>query len=269
MQRELANSGVARVCIAAGLLLSVCAKSAFVAHGIARTDSNSRAAHAQLLEKARTGRIDLYFLGDSIVRRWGTADELYRDLYANWRHNFHGWNAADFGWGSDTTWNVLWRIENGELDGVNPKIIVVLAGTNDLDAFPRGRDSDDARIKSVTDGVAAIESVCHEKAPRATVVVNSLPPRNDRRELLPVIARINARLAKRTDGNSVRYLDLNKQLTDSDGVALPGMLNADGIHLSIAGYQAWADALRPMFEELLGPQRQHDDAPPPSRNPGL
>lgn len=269
MQRERAKSAVARALVAAGLVLSACAEVASTAHGIARTDPNSQAAHAQLLEKARTGRIDSYFLGDSIVRRWGTADEIYRDLYDNWRRNFHGWNAADFGWGSDTTWNVLWRIENGELDGVNPRVIVVLAGTNDLDAFPRGPESDDERIKSVRDGVMAIVSVCHEKAPRATVIVNSLPPRNDRRELLPVIARINAELAKLVNGNTVRYLDLNQRLTDSEGIARPGMVNADGIHLTTAGYQAWADALRPMFEELLGPQRQRDDAPPPSRNPGL
>jgi hypothetical protein len=95
----------------------------------------------------------------------------------------------------------------------------VLAGTNDLDAFPRGPESDDERIKSVTDGLTAIVSVCHEKAPRAILIVNSLPPRNDRRELLPVIARINAGLAKLANGNSVRYLDLNKRLTDSDGLA--------------------------------------------------
>jgi hypothetical protein len=57
--------------------------------------TNSRLAHAQLLEKATQGRIDLYFLGDSIVRRWGAVD--YPELLANWRANFHGWNAANFG----------------------------------------------------------------------------------------------------------------------------------------------------------------------------
>ena len=77
------------------------------------------AAHAQLLEKARTGGIDIYFIGDSITRRWGATD--YPDLLANWRQNFFGWNAADFGWGADKTQNILWRLENGELDGVNPE----------------------------------------------------------------------------------------------------------------------------------------------------
>ena len=66
-----------------------------------RTDQNSMTAHAQLLEKARAGRIDVYFVGDSITRRWGATD--YPELLANWRQNFFGWNAGNFGWGADRT----------------------------------------------------------------------------------------------------------------------------------------------------------------------
>src|SRR4249920_3650315 len=116
----------------------------------ARTDSNSQLAHQQLLEKARRGRIDVFFLGDSITRRWGATD--YPDFLANWKQNFFGWNAANFGWGGDTTQNMLWRLENGELDGVNPKLIVILAGTNNV-----GRDpGDDAKVADITRGVRAI-----------------------------------------------------------------------------------------------------------------
>src|SRR5262245_28943233 len=93
-----------------------------------RDDENSKRAHEQLLEKRTKGRIDVYFVGDSIARRWGATD--YPELLANWKANFFGWNAADFGWGADRVEHMLWRIENGELDGVNPKIMVILAGTN-------------------------------------------------------------------------------------------------------------------------------------------
>lgn len=78
-----------------------------------RTDANSLTAHEQLLDKARRGRVDIYFEGDSITRRWGATD--YPDLLANWKQNFFGWNAADFGWGADKIQNILWRLENGEL----------------------------------------------------------------------------------------------------------------------------------------------------------
>src|SRR5262245_19405000 len=97
---------------------------------VPRTDQNSQIAHAQLLEKARRGRIDIYFEGDSITRRWGATD--YPELLANWRENFFGWNVANFGWGADTTQNIVWRLQNGELDSVHPKVIVLLAGTNNV-----------------------------------------------------------------------------------------------------------------------------------------
>src|SRR6187401_2087428 len=99
-----------------------------------RTDSNSMLAHRQLLAKSTQGKIDVYFMGNSITRRWGATD--YPDFLANWKQNFFGWNAANFGWGGDTTQNILWRLENGELDGVNPKVIVILAGTNNVGRDP-------------------------------------------------------------------------------------------------------------------------------------
>src|SRR6266568_1703572 len=115
-----------------------------------RTDANSMTAHAQLLKKAKQGRIDVYFAGDSIVRRWGALD--YPVLLANWTQNFHGWNAANFGWGADRTENILWRLENGELDGVDPKVIVVLAGTNNVGTQRRG---DERTIAEIARGVKA------------------------------------------------------------------------------------------------------------------
>src|ERR1044071_5824174 len=128
----------------------------------ARTDANSMTAHQQLLEKAKKGRIDIYFEGDSITRRWGATD--YPELLANWKQNFFGWNAADFGWGADRTQNILWRLENGELDGVNPKVIVVLAGTNNVGKEP----ADDAKVADITRGLKAIVEACRKKAPAAT-----------------------------------------------------------------------------------------------------
>ena len=115
------------------------------------TDQNSLTAHAQLLAKAKQGRIDIYFEGDSITRRWGATD--YPELLANWKQNFFGWNAADFGWGADRTQNILWRLENGELDGVNPKVIVLLAGTNNVGSPARRRR---AKVADITRGLKAI-----------------------------------------------------------------------------------------------------------------
>src|SRR5437868_5975569 len=126
---------------------------------VARTDQNSLTAHAQLLEKAKQGRIDIYFEGDSITRRWGATD--YPELLANWNQN----------------------------------------------------------------------------------------------------------LSQLADGKKIRYLNINSRLADSDGKLVDGMMNADKLHPAIPGYQVWADALKPIFTELLGPAAEQDHAPPPTGDP--
>jgi len=233
---------------------------------VARTDQNSLTAHAQLLEKARKGGIDIYFEGDSITRRWGTSDAAYRDFLANWNQNFFGWNAADFGWGADNLQNILWRLQNGELDGVHPKVIVLLGGTNNLGGkLPPG--SEEAKIDDVARGIKATLDLMRQKAPEATIILMGITPRNDGgTEIVPVIDKINARISRFADGNKIRYLNINAQLVDQDGRLLDGM-TVDRLHLSVQGYQVWADALKPIFAELLGPPAATDHAPPPTGDP--
>ena len=226
---------------------------------VMRGDANSQLAHQQLLAKAKAGGISLYFLGDSITRRWGATD--YPDFLAHWNRNFHGWNAGDFGWGGDTTQNILWRLQNGELDGVNPKVIVLLAGTNNIGKVP----GDDAKVADVTRGVAALVSLCRAKAPAATIILMGIFPRNDG-PVVPTIDRINANLAKLADGKSVRYLNINGRLADTQGKLFDGM-TVDQLHPSLKGYQVWVEALRPVLTELLGPPAANDTAPPPTGDP--
>ena len=237
-----------------------------------RADHNSRLAHSELLEKAKQGRIDVYFEGDSITRRWGPSDEPYKQFLANWQENFFGWNAANFGWGGDRTQNILWRLNNGELDNVKPKIIVLLAGTNNVgNNSPEGSDDprNDPRVRDITRGIKAILDVCSRKAPGATIVLMGIFPRNDNMLVMPIINEINRRIAKFADGKKVRYLNINDKLADNNGRLLEGMANKDGLHLDLKGYQVWADALKPVFTELLGPPAKEDHAPPPTGDPGV
>lgn len=226
-----------------------------------RMDTNSQRAHEQLLEKAKKGRIDIYFVGDSIARRWGATD--YPQFLANWNQNFFGWNAANFAWGGDSTQNILWRLQNGELDGVNPKIIVVHAGTNNVGTRPR----DEAEIASIARGVKAILDTCQSKAPNATIILTAIFPRNDNIEVMPTINRINSAIASFADGKKVRFLNINDKLADKDGKLLDGMMNLDKLHPTIQTYQVWADALKPIFIELLGPPAATDSAPPATGDP--
>ena len=225
-----------------------------------RTDSNSMLAHRQLLEKRTKGRIDVYFAGNSITRRWGATD--YPELLANWKANFFGWNAADFGWGGDRIQNMLWRLENGELDGVNPKMIVILAGTNNVGMEPGGEE----KIADIVRGLRALVDLCRRKAPNATIVLTGIFPRNDNIAVMPEINRINAELARFADGRTIRYININDKLADRDGNLFEGMMG-DKLHPTVKGYQIWADALKPLLTELLGPPATTDQAPPPTGDP--
>jgi lysophospholipase L1-like esterase len=223
-------------------------------------------AHQQLLTKAKQGRIDISFIGDSITRRWGATDPQYAEMLANWRRNFFGWNAADFGWGADRIANILWRLENGELDGVNPKVIVVLAGTNDVAALPRTDES----VESIVRGIQAIVRVCKTKAPDATLILTAIFPRNDDLQLVPIIRKVNERLARLADGRKVRFLDVDDRLADREGRLFEGMMNAgDKLHPTVRGYQVWADGLKPLFTQLLGPPASTDQAPPATGDPSV
>lgn len=216
---------------------------------VPRTDSGSLNAHARLVEKAKAGGVDVYFEGDSITRRWAAND--YPHLQVNWNRNFSGWKAGNFGRGADRVEHILWRVQHGELDGVHPKAVVLLAGTNNIGGeAPAGNG--EALAADISKGMAALVAAIRNKAPEATVIVTGIFPRNDNMAALPVIRRVNAELAKLADGGKVRFLDTNPKLADADGRLFAGMMDPDLLHPAEKAYQIWADALRPHLVELLG-----------------
>ncbi|HJS07014.1 MAG TPA: endo-1,4-beta-xylanase [Pirellulales bacterium] len=228
---------------------------------IERQDENSRLAHQQLLAKAKQGRIDVYFQGDSITRRWGATD--YPQFLAHWKKSFHGWNAANFAWGGDTTHNILWRMQNGELDGLSPKVVVLQAGTNNL---PGRGPANDRQVDDVVSGIRAIVAEFQYRVPNATIIVTAVFPRTQNSDLAPAIRKINEQMAALADGKRVRFLNINDQLADSAGRLLP-RVSSDGLHLDEPGYEIWAQALKPIFAELLGAPAKDDQAPPPTGDP--
>jgi lysophospholipase L1-like esterase len=141
-------------------------------------------------------------------------------------------------------------------------VVVILAGTNNLGPEP----GDENQVADVTRGLSAIVGACRRKAPAATILLTTLFPRNDKPALLPAIFRINANLAKMADGKSVRLLDVSSKLADKSGRLFDGM-TVDGLHPTLKGYEVWAEGLKPMLTELLGPPATTDQAPPPTGDP--
>ncbi len=151
---------------------------------------------------------------------------------------------------------------NGELDGVNPKVIVILAGTNDVGKQP----GDDAKVAEISRSIRAIVDVCRQKAPAAKIILTAIFPRNDNMAVMPTIERINESIAKLADGDTVRFLNVNDKLADERGKLFDGMMG-DNLHPTVKAYQVWADGLKPILTELLGPAAATDHAPPPTGDP--
>jgi lysophospholipase L1-like esterase len=150
---------------------------------------------------------------------------------------------------------------------VNPKVIVLQAGTNNVGARvpPEGIE---AAAKDVSIRMEQVLHIMREKAPNAVIIVTAIFPRNDNMAVLPEIDRINASLAKFADGKKIRYLNVNGKLADREGKLHDGMMNErDKLHPNEKAYQIWADALKPIFTEVLGPPAAEDHAPPPTGDP--
>jgi lysophospholipase L1-like esterase len=194
--------------------------------------------HDRFVEQAKAGGIDLLFLGDSITEGW------FHNGREVWEDRFAPHSAAAFGISGDRTQHLLWRITNGELDGITPRVVVLLIGTNNIPM--RGEPDPPGEVAA---GIAKIVSVIREKT-GAKVLLLGIFPRGhlaeDAREIRSTIAEVNARIARLDDGQNVRYLDLTEHFLQPDR-SISKEVMPDGLHLSPRGYHIWADGI----EELL------------------
>ncbi|MGB7157861.1 MAG: GDSL-type esterase/lipase family protein [Tepidisphaeraceae bacterium] len=195
--------------------------------------------HEQYVARAKEGNVDVLFLGDSITYGWNTnGKEVWKERYA-------GRNAAKFGIGGDRTQHVLWRIENGELDGIKPKVVVLMIGTNNTNS-----DEGD----EVAQGVTKIVKTVQAKTGAKVLLLGVFPRGADAEKgarWRGRIKRLNEIISKLDDGKSVRYLDLTDKFQNPDGTIAKEIMY-DYLHLTPAGYTIWAEAMEPLLSEMLG-----------------
>ena len=135
---------------------------------------------------------------------------------------------------------------------MNPKVIVVLAGTNNVGTKPGG-DGQGRRRDAAA--LSAIVEICRRKAPSATMILTAIFPRNDNMAVMPEIRAINANLATLADGKAVRFLDVNGGLADKDGRLFDGMMG-DGLHPTLKGYEVWADGVEAASDGVSSGRRR-------------
>lgn len=186
------------------------------------------------------GTVDLLMIGDSITHGWENAGK------ATWQKFYAKRNAFNIGFSGDRTEQVLWRFDHGEIDGISPKVAVIMIGTNNT-----GHRQDPAEETAA--GVEQIIAKLHEKHPETKVLLLAIFPRGatpeDKLRLLN--DQINERLAKMDDGNKVHYLDISEEFLDEDG-NLPKSIMPDLLHPNPKGYEIWAKAMEPTIAKLLG-----------------
>jgi len=194
--------------------------------------------HEGFVKEAKAGGIDLLFMGDSITDGWrGRGKNVWEKAYGS-RH------AANFGIGGDRTEHVIWRIENGELDGLSPKVIVLMIGTNNS-----GANSPD----QISEGVEKIVGLMREKCPKSKILLLAIFPRGKpdaNPKTMETIAKVNERIAKLDDGKMITYLDIGKAFLGDDGKLHPEIM-PDYLHPNEHGYELWADAMEPTLAKML------------------
>jgi len=194
-------------------------------------------SHEKFFKIAQEGTAELLFLGDSITAGWGGKKAI-------WDKAFGQYKPVNFGIGGDRTQHVLWRITNGELDVIKPKVVVLMIGTNNS-----GGDS----AEGIADGIKVIVETIRTKQPEAKILLLAVFPRGEKvspnpgRDKLNVV---NATIAKMDDGKYIHYLDIGSKFLQPDG-SLTKDIMPDYLHLSEAGYQIWADAISPKLAELM------------------
>lgn len=189
--------------------------------------------------KDNQGPCDIAFIGDSITQGWeGSGKNVWQKLYGSRK-------ALNFGVGGDRTQHVLWRFENGQLDGLKPKVAVLMIGTNNS-------NKDDNTEADILEGVQTIVKQMRERLPDMKIVVLGIFPRGQTFSTQRgKILQINQALAKLGDGKMIHYIDFGSELIEKDG-SISKELMPDYLHLSERGYEIWGQAIEPKLKELLG-----------------
>lgn len=202
------------------------------------------AFNERVKQGAEKGDIGILFIGDSITQGWeGNGKEV-------WAKQFAPRHAVNLGIGGDRTQHVLWRLDNGNVEGLArpasgeaPKLAILMIGTNNVGDTPP---------EQTAAGVTAIVTKLRQKLPQTKVLVLAIFPREEKPGALRAKnAKVNEQIAKLADGSMIFYHDIGPAFLEPDGT-LTKEIMPDALHLSPKGYQLWADAIEEDVKKLLG-----------------
>lgn len=212
-------------------------------------DANWVKRHEGFVQIAKQGGVEVLFLGDSITDAW--RSDSARGGKKTWDREFAPLRAANFGISGDRTQHVLWRLQNGELDGIKPKAIVLMIGTNNT-GFERDGTTPRNKPDEVIAGVTAITNLLRSRLPQTKILLLAVFPRGEKPDHPQrlQIAEINRGIARLHDGKTIHFLDIGQKFLQPDGTMSKDIM-PDFLHPSARGYEIWADAIREPLRKLL------------------
>lgn len=244
MSRTAHTTGSRLACLLALLLLSLNSIVAAAQQLKAETPAPQRQAwwterHDRTVSRIRQGQVDLLFIGDSITQGW---EEDGRPV---WNRYYAHRQAMNLGFNSDQTENVLWRLQHGELDGITPKLAVVMIGTNNS-AMREDPPENTAA------GIQAILTTLRTRLPGTKILLLAIFPRGASADdpLRRVNESVNERLPTLADQRQVFFLNLNRRFLDGGG-RLPAEIMPDLLHPSALGYRLWAEGMEELVKKLM------------------
>lgn len=206
-----------------------------------RPDAWWQQRHESMNARVKQGDVDLIFVGDSITHGWeGGGNAVWAKYYGNRK-------AVNLGISGDQTAQVLWRLDHGNIDGISPKLAVVMIGTNNAGQMPSQTPEGTAA------GVKAVVERLRAKLPQTKVLLLAIFPRGaDKNDPLRQINdKTNAIIKDLADGKNVFYLDINPKFLGADGTLSKDIM-PDLLHPNPKGYEIWAEAIEPTVKKLMG-----------------
>lgn len=201
-----------------------------------------KSRHSDFMRQIKAGHGDFNFvlIGDSITDGWPRGG---KDSYAR----FAPWKPLDLGVSGETTEEVLWRLLNGELEGIHPKVVMLMIGTNNLGHYG------DEKPEWVAAGIKKILETIRAKQPQAKILLLAIFPRaaGPQDAIRRKVDEVNRLLPAMADGQTIFFMDIGPKFLDAQG-NLPKEVMPDLLHPNAKGYQIWIDAVGPKLEEMMG-----------------
>jgi beta-glucosidase len=205
-----------------------------------REDEGWVARHKAMNERVKKGNVDLIFIGDSITQGWeGPGKDTWEKYYAKR-------NAVNLGISGDQTQHVLWRLDNGNTEGISPKLAVIMIGTN---------NASDNTAEEIAEGIKAIVNKLREKLPQTKILLLAVFPREEKPgDLRAKLTKVNGIISGLADGKMIHFVDIGPKFIEKDAT-LPKSIMPDALHPNTKGYEIWADAIEPKVAELMGEKK--------------